>query len=145
VRLLLRLQRRINYQRTRLHLMAVYKATYVADCGKALPHSILNTYTYDLTTRVRTATSYGFDAEYLPNVFKNNTEQTGVGCPLNQVKPRFAKLWLNDNQYLAVELPFQPSSTDFNSFFIELAFFGKQTTLGFSGERMDHGFLSLFL
>lgn len=125
--------------------MATYTGVYVSDCGKSFPNTILKTYTYNISTRTRSDTAVSFDDEYLPNVFKQNTSQTGVGCRLDVLKLRFAKLWLNDNEYLAVELPFKPSSTDFNSFFIELAFFGLQTTLGLSGETMNSGYLSLFL
>ncbi|PSF30586.1 hypothetical protein C7H19_23685 [Aphanothece hegewaldii CCALA 016] len=125
--------------------MALYKGVYVSDCGKSFPNTILTTYTYNISTRTKSDTAYEFDNEYLPNVFKQNTELGGVGCRLDVLKLRFAQLWLNDNEYLAVELPFKPSSLDFNSFFIELAFYGKQTTLGLSGETMNFGYLSLFL
>lgn len=91
------------------------------------------------TTRgTRENTSLEFDSDYLPSVFLNAAQPYIKGypvCPLS-VTPRFAKLYLSNDSYLRVDLPFLPGTTRFNQFFLEAGANTDILTIGIEGETI---------
>lgn len=55
----------------------------------------------------------------LPPVFITYAKQ-GTGCSFSINRPRVARLFINDTQYLVVPIPWQESTTNFNTFFAQI-------------------------
>ena len=124
--------------------MADYVGSYANDYDRVVGLAKLQVYLVNgatLTTSrgIRENTTPAFDADYLPSVFLNAVELFARGlpvCPLSTT-PRFAKLYLTSDSYLHVELPFRPSTSEYNQFFIAVGFNFDLLTIGIEGERID--------
>lgn len=124
--------------------MANYIGNYTNDYNRVTGLAKLQVYLVTGTSRATTRgtrenTTSLFDSDYLPGVFLNAVELFVKGfpvCPLNIV-PRFAKLYLTNDSYLRVELPFIPGSSEYNQFFIAVGADINILTIGIEGETIN--------
>jgi hypothetical protein len=129
--------------------MADYVGDYANDFNRVVGLTKLPVYLVtntSLTTVLGTRenTSFEFDSQYLPSVFLNAVQPYTKGfpvCPIN-ITPRFAKLYLTNDSYLRVELPFIPGSSSFNQFFIAVGANINILTIGIEGEAIKPYYLN---
>ncbi|MGL5874013.1 MAG: hypothetical protein ACRC2R_16865 [Xenococcaceae cyanobacterium] len=129
--------------------MADYVGNYLNDYNRITALAKLQVYlvngvTFDTSRGTRENTNTDFDNRYLPSIFLNAVEPYQKGnpfCPPN-VTLRYAKLYLSTEQYLKVELPFLPGTTQYNQFFIDASFNTDILTIGIEGERINPYYLS---
>jgi hypothetical protein len=118
--------------------MAIYSGTYHGDSGVIQKAARLQVYSVIDGSRVNTSLS--FDDNYLPPVFKVNTVSAGRGfrgCDYSVGQVRYARLYLNGSDYLHVDLPFIPGSSEYDQFFIAVSFNTAVVTVGLEGERVN--------
>ena len=119
--------------------MASYGCDYKSDFGKVYRHVKINSrfYTADGT---RSRTSKTFDLPYLPSVFieaVNLTNNCSSCCSLI-IKPRAVKLWLDEDKYLYLEYPFEPTSSSYLAFMTELNNNSRIILVERVGEKLDN-------
>jgi hypothetical protein len=119
--------------------MANYTGTYYSDLGLVQELARLEVYSRINGTRVVTTSE--FDTDYLPEVYRSVTNEIinprFRGCLFNYGRIRFAKLYFNSTDYLHVDLPFLPNTSEYNQFFIATGFNEKVTTVGLAGELIS--------
>lgn len=124
--------------------MADYRGNYEDDLGFIYPFIRLRVYIFDTTDNSINNTSVEFDSNYLPPVFINHVDvlpRRGAYCTLS-FNPRFARLWLNNSQYLRVDLPFKGGTYNHNQFSTSLSFNSLITDWGVRGEIIDRHYLN---
>jgi hypothetical protein len=122
--------------------MSKYLTKYISDIGKIHPLIILDVYLVretSLTTEqgIRENTNYDFDKKYIPKIFFNFVKPITKNiktCGLTSIIKRYAKLYLNPTDYLRVELPFKPSSLEYEQFFLAVMFNLDIYSVGYTGE-----------
>jgi hypothetical protein len=62
-------------------------------------------------------TSYAQDAAILPLIYTLELKQSNLGCEVEGLTKRYARLWVSANQYLKVDLPWRGGSQAFITFF----------------------------
>lgn len=93
---------------------------------------------YLMVNDSRQNTTEDFDRDYLPEIYLSNTRLFTIkspNCPID-TRLRYAKLFTNSTDYLKVDLPFKPSSQNYDLFFIATAFNPLIITQGIEGERI---------
>jgi hypothetical protein len=123
--------------------MADYVGNYQNDYNRITALAKLQVYlvngvTFDTSRGTRENTNLDFDNRILPSVFFAAVEPLQKGspfCPPN-LTLRYAKLYLSIEQYVKVELPFRPGTSEYNQFFIEASFNSEIISVGIEGERI---------
>lgn len=118
----------------------VYLGVYTDDYGKKTYYRLE---VFLVANGTRQETDRSLDNDYLPDVYKASvllSDGTVPSCPKNTT-PRYAKLYINSTDYLHVDLPFPPSSSEYNQFFISASFNPLIISVGLQGERITNHFL----
>jgi hypothetical protein len=119
--------------------MANYTGTYYSDLG--LVQRLTKLEVYNKVGNTRTVTTSAFDVDYLPEVYRSATNEitnTKVGvCQFSYGRMRYAKLYFNSTDYLHVDLPFLPNTSEYNQFFIAVSFNERVITVGLEGELFN--------
>ena len=124
--------------------MADYIGNYVEEFGKTR-QSILFSVFLVSSTQGKILTSLETDSLYLPAIFVSNTQPySNQGICKLIVKPRRAKLWINNDSYLSVPIPFRASSTNYNQFFIDASFNLNISTIGYQGESVKSDWVEFY-
>lgn len=120
--------------------MAVYLGVYTDDFNRKT-FVKLDVFLFSNDTRQNTDVS--FDNDYLPEVYKSFVtvfDRTLPSCP-KTITHRHAKLYLNSIDCLHVDLPFHPSSSEYNQFLIAISFNPSIVTVGMQGETITNYYL----
>jgi hypothetical protein len=115
--------------------MADYLGVYSDDFGGK---TFIRLQVYSVVNNTRQNTNFRFDADYLPDVFKRFVrpfERNSPNCQ-STITPRYAKLYLNGTDYLHVDIPFAPGTSEYDQFFIAVSFDPSIVTVGIEGERI---------
>jgi hypothetical protein len=132
--------------------MATWAANYEADSGKFFKCVSLSVGFVEVTTgEIRGTFSQSpieEDRRLIPQIWLDNAQEIQRGqrfCALPHT-PRYALLWVTETLYLRVPLPFRPGTTQYNQFFIALAFdfSEKLVTVGQRGEQVSGNWLKLY-
>lgn len=132
--------------------MATWVGIYEADSGKFFNLTALTVGFVDVTVgEIRgtfTRSTVADDEKYLPSIWFQEcklAERRQSFCNLPHT-PRYALLWVTETLYLRVPLPFRPGTTQYNQFFISLAFdfSEKLVTVGQRGEQVSSNWLKLY-
>lgn len=124
--------------------MASYVGNYVEEFGKVRSNILFSVYLVSIT-QGKINSSFTTDNLYLPNIFKTNTEAyTNQALCKLIVTPRRARLWVNNDSYLSVPIPFRAGSTTFNQFFIEAGFNLEISSIGLDGEKVKSDWVRLY-
>ncbi len=99
--------------------MAKYGANYVSDFG--------NSYAcVGLISRlvrangISSRTTSSFDLPYLPAIFLNAVEPHSKNCCSLAFTPRAVRLYINETDYLYLQYPFQPTTSEYSTFLNQL-------------------------
>lgn len=100
--------------------MAGYGADYISDFGKVYRQVRL------VSKLVRangltTSTKSTFDLPFLPAVYLATVEPNAKRVCSLAFTPRAVKLYLDEDEYLYLQHPFQPTSADYSTFLAQLA------------------------
>lgn len=121
--------------------MAIYRGTYQSDLGLSLASIKLEV--YSVVNNTRLATDEIFDADYLPQVYKSHTQIVAprfnlCDFPLGRI--RYSKLFYNSTDFLHVDLPFSPSSSNYDQFFADIFANSLIVSVGLEGELISNDF-----
>jgi hypothetical protein len=89
------------------------------------------------------ATEEIFDADYLPQVYKSHTQIVAprfnlCDFPLGRI--RYSKLFYNSTDFLHVDLPFSPGSSNYDQFFADIFANSLIVSVGLEGELVSNDF-----
>lgn len=121
--------------------MAIYQGTYETALGLNLPSIKLEVYRVFNGTRL--ATSESFDADYLPQAYKAHTQIVSPRFNLCEVplgRIRYSKLFYNSTDFLHVDLPFKPGSSNYDQFFTDVFANSLIISVGLEGELISNDF-----
>lgn len=121
--------------------MAIYRGTYESDLGLSLASIKLEV--YSVVNSIRLATDETFDADYLPQVYKSNAQIVAprfnlCDFPLGRI--RYSKLFYNSTDFLHVDLPFSPGSSNYDQFFTDVFANSLIISVGLEGELISNDF-----
>jgi hypothetical protein len=132
--------------------MARYFGDYFSDIGRVFPRSALSVYFVNVTTGTRGErenTRFEEDADLLPAVYLTavSPQESKAAYCVPPQSMRYALLWTGPARYLHVDLPFLPSSGEFNSFFQSLKNSPPDglLTVGLEGEDIPRQWLSVYV
>ncbi len=97
--------------------MGIYRGDYQSDLGRATYNALLYVALVDTDFNIPLTTSYSQDAAIVPLIYTVELKQSNLGCEVEGLTKRYARLWVSANQYLKVDLPWFGGSSSFNSFF----------------------------
>lgn len=125
--------------------MANYIGNYIEEFGKTRRNILFSVFLVS-SSQGKITTSFETDSLYLPRIFVSNTQpyNNQVTCEL-PVKPRIAKLWINNDSYLSVPIPFRAASSNYNQFFIDASFNSNISTIGYQGESLKSTRIKLYV
>lgn len=121
--------------------MAIYRGIYQSDLGLSLASIKLEVYSVINGTRSNTAED--FDADYLPQVYKSHAELVPPQfnlCEFPLGRIRYAKLFYNSIDFLRVDLPFNPGSSNYDQFFADVFSNSLIISVGLEGEVISNDF-----
>lgn len=121
--------------------MAIYRGIYQSDLGLSLASIKLEVYSVINGTRFNTAED--FDADYLPQVYKSHAELVPPQfnlCEFPLGRIRHAKLFYNSIDFLRVDLPFNPGSSNYDQFFADVFSNSLIISVGLEGEVISNDF-----
>lgn len=121
--------------------MANYTGIYQSDIG--LNSSLIRLQVFSQIGNTRVATSVDFDADYLPEVYRSYVQQvteTFRGCEFPLGRVRYAKIYYNSIDFLHVDLPFKPSTSEYEQFFLDLSSNSLVSSIGLEGELISNDF-----
>jgi hypothetical protein len=121
--------------------MAVYQGTYQSDLGLSLPSVKLEV--CSVVNSIRLATDSTFDIDYLPQVYKSHAQIVAprfnlCDFPLGRI--RYSKLFYNSTDFLHVDLPFNPGSSNYDQFFADIFANSLIVSVGLEGELISNDF-----
>lgn len=100
--------------------MARYGSNYLSDFGN-------NYNCITLLSRLVRAnglssrTTSSFDLPYLPAIFLDAVEPNAKSCCSLAFTPRAVRLYINETDYLYLQHPFQPTTSEYSTFLSQLA------------------------
>ena len=122
--------------------MAIYRGIYQSDLGLSLASIKLEVYSVINSTRSNTTAD--FDADYLPQVYKSHAELVPSRrfnlCEFPLGRIRYAKLFYNSIDFLRVDLPFNPGSSNYDQFFADVFSNSLIISVGLEGEVISNDF-----
>lgn|GEM_PF-4141303 len=119
----------------------IYRGTYQSDLGLSLASIKLEV--YSVVNSIRLATEEIFDADYLPQVYKSHVQIASprfnlCDFPLGRI--RYSKLFYNSTDFLHVDLPFSPGSSNYDQFFADIFANSLIVSVGLEGELISNDF-----
>lgn len=99
--------------------MAGYGADYISDFGKVC-RSVRLISKLIRRSGSTSPTKSTFDLPYLPAIYLNAVEPNAKRLCCLAFTPRAVRLYLGEDEYLYLQHPFRPATTEFNSFLAQL-------------------------
>lgn len=100
--------------------MARYGSNYLSDFGNTFSCVALSSRLIRVNG-LSSRTNSSFDLPYLPAIFLDAVEPNAKNCCSLALTPRAVRLYINQTDYLYLQHPFQPTTSEYSIFLNQLA------------------------